>query len=126
MLRANEKYFIRKIVFRKISLIVLVIVFAIFASGTWNVYKKEEFARENRQMAEKELEDLRQRETALTEELTRLNTKRGLEEEIRQKFDVGRDGEQLIVLVDAPDPEPVVVLSEPTIWQRIVGFFGFK
>lgn len=126
MLRASEKHLIRRILFGKIGLIALVAIFAIFANGTWSVYKKATFAKENRQMAEQELAELHEREAALKEELSRLDTKRGLEEEIRHKFDVGREGEQLIVLVDAPDPEPVVEPKEPTIWERIVGLFGFR
>ena len=126
MLRASEKRVLKKILFGKIGLIVLVVVFALFANGAWGVYKKASFAKENRELAEKELHDLNEREAALQEEMTRLNTPRGLEEEIRQKFDVGREGEQLIVLVDAPEPEPVVDVSEPSIWERLVNFLGFK
>lgn len=126
MLRASDKKLIQRIVFGNIGLVVLLIVVAIFAKGTWSVYTKAKFAEENRTQAEQELEKLEEREAALNEELVRLNTQRGLEEEIRQKFDVGKEGEQMIVLVDAPDPEPEVVVEEPSIWERIVEIFGFR
>lgn len=126
MLRSSEKMLIHKILFGKIGLLILVIVFAIFAKGTWSVYQKASYAEENHDRAQQELQEIVAREEALKEELERLNTERGLEEEIRQKFDVGREGEQLIVLVDAPDVEPVAEIKEPTIWEKIVELFGFK
>jgi len=113
-------------VFGKIALLVLLLVFVLLAKGTWAVYKKASFAKYNRDLAENELTVLYEREEALQEELTRLGTQRGLEEEIRQKFDVGREGEQLIVLVDALEPAEVVEFREPTVWEKIVEFFGFK
>ncbi|MAZ67170.1 hypothetical protein CL652_00110 [bacterium] len=126
MLRIKEKHLLQKIIFGKAGLVALVIVFALFANGTWSVYKKASFARENRKMAEKDLTELRSREAALQAELNRLNTERGLEEELRQKFDVGRKGERLVVLVDAPDTELVTEFAKPTVWEKIIVFFGFK
>jgi len=126
MLRISDKLLFKKIVFGKIALLVLLLVFVLLAKGTWAVYKKASFAKYNRDLAENELTVLYEREEALQEELTRLGTQRGLEEEIRQKFDVGREGEQLIVLVDAPEPAEVLEFREPTVWEKIVEFFGFK
>lgn len=126
MLRASEKRLIKRIVFGNIGLVVLIIVVAVFAKGTWSVYTKAQFAEENRTRAEQELEKLETREAALQEELLRLETERGLEEEIRQKFDVGREGEQMIVLVDAPDPEPEIVIEEPSVWDKLVEILGFR
>ena len=125
MLRSAEKHAIRRLIFGKVSLIILLVVCAIFARGTWGVYQKSAYAKENRERAEQELEELNERETALVEELARLDTPRGLEEEIRQKFDVGRDGEHMIVLVDAPESVVPPVPVELTVWQKIVRFFGF-
>ena len=124
MLKPSDKHFIRRIVFGKVGLIVLTVLFAVFAKGTWSVYQKAQFAKENRRMAEQELNELRTREAALQKELDRLNTPRGLEEEIRQQFDVGRSGERLIVLVDAPEPEESAPPPEPTIWERVIRFLG--
>jgi len=116
---------LKKILFGKIGLIVLLIIFAIFAKGTWSVYQKASFAKGNRDRAEQELKSLIEREESLRAELERLGTERGVEEEIRQKFDVGRTGEQMVVLVDAPEPEKVVELEEASIWKRIGKLFGF-
>jgi len=126
MLHLSDKLFLKKMVFGKIALFVLILIFVLFAKGTWGVYQKASFAKDNRDRADQELEVLHTREEALREELTRLDTKRGLEEEIRHKFDVGLEGEQLIILVDAPEPEAVVEPYIPSVWEKIVTFFGFK
>ena len=55
-----------------------------------------------------------------------MNTERGLEEELRQKFDVGRAGEGLVVLIDPPESVEQKEILEKTLWQKIVGFFGFN
>jgi len=120
-----NKRWVRSFIFGKIGLIILAIIFTVFARGTWGVYEKARFAKENREQSEQNLRELEERERALEEELVRLNTSRGLEEEIRHKFDVGRDGEQLVVLVDAPEPEVVTDVREPNVWERMVRFFGF-
>lgn len=125
MLRSSEKHALSRIIFGKVSLVVLLIVFALFAKGTWSVYQKSSYAKENRDRAEQELEQLNEREEALSIELTRLETPRGLEEEIRHKFDVGKEGEQLLVLVDAPEPVVLPKITEANIWQKIVRFLGF-
>ena len=125
MLHSGEKLLIRKVVFGKIGLIALIIVCAVFAKGTWGVYKKARFAKENRDIAEQELHELSERKIALEEELARLDTKRGMEEEMRQKFDVGYEGEHLIVLVDAPESTAVTPVENVSIWHKVVTFFGF-
>jgi len=126
MMRMSDKRLVRRILFGKIGLLVLFIIFVLFAKGTWSVYQKARFAKENQIQAEQELKSLYDHETTLSAELNKLNTPRGLEEEIRHKFDVGREGEEMIVLVDTPAAE---VQEEPktvSTWEKIVSFFGFK
>ena len=93
MLRASDKRALRKLLFGKIGVIVLLIIFILFAKGTWSVYKKADFAKENKNRAAQELEALYEREGMLEVELERLQTQRGIEEEVRHRFDVGREGE---------------------------------
>tara|TARA_B100000745_G_scaffold290137_1_gene228812 strand:+ start:17749 stop:18126 length:378 start_codon:yes stop_codon:yes gene_type:complete len=122
----QEKRTRYRIIFGRIGILVLLVTVAFFAKGVWGVYEKARFAREARDAARNELTNLTTRETALSSEIRRLETQRGLEEEIRQKYDVGRRGEQMIVLVDAPEPDKVYVPPQPTIWERVVIFLGLE
>lgn len=124
-MRLSDKRLLRRILYGKVGLVVLLIIFVLFAKGTWGVYKKASFAKENRIRAEDQLRELREHEAVLSEELEKLKTERGMEEAIREKFDVGREGEHLIVLVDVPQPAIVPEAQETTIWSNIKGFFTF-
>ena len=108
------------------GIVVLLVITVLFARGAWSVHEKAQFAKDNRVRAEKELSELTGRREALQEEISRLNTERGLEEELRQKFDIGREGEQLIVLIDPPEAAEQNETPTPTFLQRITSFFGFN
>jgi cell division protein FtsB len=126
MLRAREKYRIRRFLFSKVTLLVLFVLVVVFAKGTWGAYQKSEYAKENRERAEVQLAELTEREDKLEVELQRLETERGLEEEVRQKFDVGREGEHLVVLVDSPQAGTAEKSESGSLWQRFKGLFGIK
>ncbi|QSH39678.1 hypothetical protein JXR01_01575 [Candidatus Kaiserbacteria bacterium] len=126
MLRISDKRALKKLFFGKLGIIVLLILFMVFVKGTWSVYKKASFAQENKERAVQELDALYEHEMLLKEELARLGTKRGLEEEVRHKFDVGREGETLIVLVDTPDVPTEKKEEEGGIWHTIINFLGFR
>lgn len=103
---------------RLLTAMLLLLVIAM-ARGVWGVYQKERAAVENRQQAEAELAELQKRERELQEELARLQTERGKEAELRQQFEVAKEGEKLIVVVDreeegAERPEP----QEP-LWRSL-------
>ena len=73
------------------------------ALSVWGVYTQERQTRITKGERQAYLEELQVREAALNEEIARLRTDRGIEEEIRQKFEVAKEGEEVIVIVDAPN-----------------------
>lgn len=95
-----------------------------FMGGVWGVHTKEHETRAKRIESAAELEALEQRATALEAEIDKLSTPRGQEEEIRQKFEVAREGEEVIVILD-PEEEEVVEeeVEEPSLWQKILNWF---
>ncbi len=119
MLQLREKRIIRKILFGRVTVVVLLILVIIIARGTWNMYQKSQFAQGSRNKAEKQLLILQKRKESLEVELARLNTQRGIESELRQKFDVGRKGEHLIVLVDAPEKNQSATIKKRNIFIRV-------
>ncbi len=73
----------------------------IVANSTWHVYQKQrEAAREYTLQAEV-LSNLEMRNDSLQQKLSALETDRGVEEELRERFSVAKPGEEVIVLVDA-------------------------
>jgi cell division protein FtsB len=70
--------------------------------------------------AETQLKDQEARETALNEKIKSLETARGQEEALRDQYQVGKEGEGVITIVD----EPASSTSEqdaqkPSLLQRI-------
>lgn len=77
-----------------------------------------------RTAVESELEALKDRKMSLEEKVTYLRDERGVEAEIRKHFDVAKDGEQVIVLVEdkhkADTATPTVTISDKeSFWSRI-------
>lgn len=111
------------------TLIGLFIVVILLARATWGVYGKEQESRNNLAAVHAEFETLQKRQSLLKEETDKLNTQEGIEEEIRQKFQVAKPGESLLVVVDKPLPESTEdkdkgILSK--IWSSMSGVFKKK
>ncbi len=114
---------IRKILYSKVMLIVLVLMLAIFVRGTWSVRNKSILAGDNQEQAIKELQSLQAREHFLKEEIVELDSDRGQEAQLRERFDVGKEGEKLIVLVDTTMQVKEIAEPKKSIWQKIKDIF---
>lgn len=125
MLNAIEKRRIRKIIYSKITLLVLTLLLVLLARGTWSVYKKAKYAKGNETRANMELANIRERETFLKNELEELKNERGREAQLRERFDIGKEGERLIVLVDTSVPGPLAPEQSKSVWQKVKTLFGF-
>ena len=92
--------------------------------NVFSMYKKERDTRLRRIEQRGVLNELEGREESLREEIERLSTQRGIEEEVRSKFEVGREGEEVIIIVDNPEAENVgEKYTKKTFWQRIFNWF---
>jgi cell division protein FtsB len=69
----------------------------------WIVYYRYEMAaemEERRAAAEAEVAALEARKSALEERVIYLKSERGIETEMRRRFDVAREGEQVVVILE--------------------------
>lgn len=107
----------------RLAVFVLALVALYLASGVWEVYRKALLAREQRNRAEQEVLELRLRETELRFKIEALNTERGLEEELRRRFDVAKEGERVVVIVDPDDDRDGEKVGDVSWWQKVVEFF---
>lgn len=87
-------------------MVLLLIFVALAARAVWGVYAKERESLELRKRAEADLSELQLREANLRADIAALKTDRGLEAAIREEYGMGREGEQLVVIVDPPEPAP--------------------
>src|SRR6185295_6350997 len=80
-----------------ILLFIIVLVFGWSVFGFWG--KMRETAK-NKVIAENKIAELRKQKAELSSNIASLKTDAGLEDSIRDKFGLGKDGEGLIVIVD--------------------------
>ena len=93
----------------------LVVVFGA-ASSVWGVYQKEAESKKLRAQAEAERADLLERQGRLEGDIAELGTDRGLEEALREQYALAERGEQLIVIVEPPEAEPIQATSTVREW----------
>ncbi|MFZ2303903.1 MAG: hypothetical protein WAV98_03905 [Minisyncoccia bacterium] len=116
---------LRKILYSKVTLLVLAVFVFFVGRGAWNTHEKAQIARSERNIAERSLTDLESRAFELQASLAHLKTARGIEEEVRQKYTVARPGEEVVIIVDdsAIKGENGVTAAEKNFWQGFILFF---
>jgi len=95
-------------------IIFLGILLSFFTWGVVGFMGKMSATQENRKIAETKLVELEGKKARLTSEIAKLETDSGVEENIREKFGLGKEGEGLIVVVE--DKNKVEVKEEKKGW----------
>lgn len=89
-------------------IIILFIILFFLVKGVWGIFKKSQYSERQKAAVESELVELQQKKQSIEERIHRLQTETGKEEEVRSKFDVAREGEKLIVIVEEEEVIPVI------------------
>lgn len=120
----QQKKKIRKVIYSKTFLVVMLVFIVILAKATYEIYQKERLSSENLSETQKEYDGLKSRETMLNSEISKLKTDTGIEEEIRSKFDVAKPGETVVVVVgnDSSSTDDQSDQNEG-FWQSFLNWF---
>src|SRR3989344_8425173 len=103
---------------------VLLIILIFWAgSGAWNGYKKNSIIKKTHKEAQLELQTLILRQEELNKKLDLLSTDRGVEEELRTKFQIVKPGEKAVIIVDGKSDIEKNENSEG-MWSRIKNFLS--
>ncbi len=129
MLDLKERNRLRRVIYGKPMIIVIAVLFLFIARGAWGMYQKSIEATEKRNITEERLGELKQREAELSLDILNLSTDRGIEGEIRDRFMVAKEGENVMIVTD-PDAQKIhtVTVSDnsPTIMQRMISAVGIS
>lgn len=112
----SRKRKVRQFMFSVPVLILLFIILFFVAKGSWGVYKKYSLSKSELENSQSDLAVLEEKKEKIESKIEKLQTETGIEKEIRSKFDVAREGEKLIVIVEDKVEEEIVVEKK--------GFFG--
>lgn len=116
----QRKKKIKKILYSPIVLLLLSIIFVIVLRGVWSVYKKSQISSENLEREKIELSKLIERQKNLANSIDYLKTEQGIEDEIRTKFRVVKEGEHVAVIIKEEIPTTSTKLATTTgFWSRL-------
>lgn len=101
----HEKRKIKSWLFSKVSVFILLVLTALLGTSVFERYQKERETAHNHYERAAELERLRSQAAALEAKVSYAESERGIEEEIRDRYDVVKEGERAVIIVDAPREE---------------------
>ena len=119
MLGFHERRKLKRYLFSQATLAVLGILIFLLGWSVWGVYKKERDTREKQQELVAERAMLLERSRVLASEIENLQTSRGVESELRERFEVGAPGEKLVIIVDP------AATNTASVSNRSSGFWGW-
>ena len=99
-------------------LIFLGLLVLLFAWGVIGFIGKMQTTRENREIAENKVAELEKQKQLLSADITKLQTEEGVEESIREKFGLVKEGESVIVVVEDKN-------TSESVDEEKGGFFNF-
>lgn len=114
------------------SPIVLFILFCVLGFFIYNMIgliEKERETAKKKELKLAEIETLRAREEIINNDIEKLKTEDGVEETIREKYQVVKEGEKMVVIVDSENKinnSPVDEPTEDNLWGWIKSKLGFK
>ncbi len=82
------------------ALVFLLVLTVMFAKGTYGVMKKRAESQMHVETLKARLVELEDRKQELNKNIDRLSTPEGVDKEIKEKFSVSKEGEEVAIIVD--------------------------
>lgn len=126
MLEFQQKRRLRRILYSKVTLVLLFALLLLFGRSTFSLWEKQREAERGLSAMEGERAALELKGKSLAARIAALKTERGIEEAIREKFKVAKEGEGVVVVIDPKEKEDTIGEANSffTWWKSIRGFFG--
>lgn len=96
----QQKRGIRNIVHSRPVLFLLGILVLFFAWGVVGFFGKMAVTKQNKKIAENKIIQLEKEKEKLSSDIAKLKTESGVEESVREKFGLAKEGENLIIVVE--------------------------
>ena len=129
MLDFHEKRKLRSFLYSKPAVAVLLAIAVLLSMSVYERYQSERDMAAKRQELEGKLVALKNQAATLEEEVERLKSDRGIEEELRDRFEVAKSGEDIVIIVDGGATTSATTSSRYTasagFWSRLSAFFSF-
>ena len=83
-----------------VSLAILFCILVVFVYNMVDLFKKERETAKKKELIQEQIDTLTKREKILSEDIKKLETEEGVEDIIREKYQVTKEGEKMVVIVD--------------------------
>lgn len=116
MLDFYERRKLKAWVFSKPAILLVLVACFFLAQSVHERYEKERETAARTNERQEVLRELEARAAALEARVRYAESERGVEEEIRDRYDAVKEGERAVVIMDAgrrPEPPPPLPLPEP-------------
>lgn len=122
----QDRQRLQKKMFSKTALVVLFVILIAVGQGTYKVYQKKNDSQQSLDRVLKQKQELEARTEKLKIDDARLRTPEGVEAEIRSKFDVSKQDEGVVVIVEKASTTAPVENGGfvQRVWNSVKGVFG--
>jgi flagellar biosynthesis/type III secretory pathway M-ring protein FliF/YscJ len=116
----GKKKKLTEYLYSKPSIFVLGVIAVFMAFAVFTRFSVEREMAARKLETEAQRQELMERKALLEERVEYLSGDRGIEEEIRKHFDVAKEGEQVVIIVDKEEEEQTVpeLLEEVKPWYQ--------
>jgi len=113
--------------FSPIVLVILLILLGFLVYSVAGLIKKEKETAVKKENVLDKIDSLETREESLTQDIHKLETEEGIEDTIREKYQVVKEGEKMVVIVDEEKPTPEInSTKEHGFWNWLKNVFSSK
>ena len=109
----GKKKTITDYLYSKPVILILIIIAGFMSVAVYQRFNVEREMAERKAEVVREREELLQRKAELEERVEYLSGERGIEEEIRKHFDVAKEGEQVVIIVEKEEEERPTEIVAP-------------
>lgn len=123
MLDFQQKRKVKSFMYNRITIGILFVVMLLTLRSTWSVYQKQMESQSLKEISEKKFAELELRKKEINDKIQALNTTEGLEREIRSKFNVVKENENMAVILDEANSDNYNATTTKSFWQKVKNFF---
>lgn len=98
------------------------VLMIVLTQAAYGMYRKDREAVNAKNLSEEKYQELTLKREELAEELAKLDTEEGIDQAVRDRFDVAREGEGVVVIVD---DQSSTITEKKSALASTAGFFGF-
>lgn len=101
----------------------LAIIVLAFAWSVMGFFLKMQGAIERKEISENQFAELKEKKEKLSSDIAKLKTDEGVEESIREKFGLAKEGEGLIVIVEDKNSADAIEAESGGLWSFLKNLF---